>query len=123
MHIVKINFYQSRQRPVSRHSIKRISVQIERKIAMNKADFVSAVAEKSGVSKKDTDATIKAITETITEIIKNGDSIALAGIGTFSVVEKGERVTRNPRTGENVTVPAHKAPKFKAAKALKDAAV
>lgn len=90
---------------------------------MNKSDFVSAVAEKAGTTKKDADAVIKAFTETVADLVKNGDSILLPGLGTFSVVEKSERVTRNPRTGESVTVPAHKAPKFKAAKALKDAAM
>ena len=89
---------------------------------MLKADFIEAVAKKAGVSKKDADAVVKAVTEVITDVVKKEDSIMLPGLGTFTAVKKNERTSRNPRTGETLKVPAHNAPKFKAAKALKDAA-
>lgn len=89
---------------------------------MTKADFISAIAEKSGCTKKDADAIVKAFTETVFDVVKNGDSLMLAGLGTFSVVDKPERTGRNPRTGEVTVVPAHKAPKFKFATILKNAA-
>ena len=89
---------------------------------MTKADFISAIAEKSGCSKKDADAVMKAFSETVLDVVKNGDSLMLAGLGTFSVVDKPERTSRNPRTGESITIPAHKAPKFKFATVLKNAA-
>lgn len=89
---------------------------------MTKADFISVIAEKSGCSKKDADAVMKAFSETVLDVVKNGDSLMLAGLGTFSVVDKPERTSRNPRTGESITIPAHKAPKFKFATVLKNAA-
>lgn len=89
---------------------------------MTKADFISVIAEKSGCSKKDADAVMKAFSEAVLDVVKNGDSLMLAGLGTFSVVDKPERTSRNPRTGESIIIPAHKAPKFKFATVLKNVA-
>lgn len=89
---------------------------------MDKGSFISAVAEKSGCTKKDADAIVKAFVEVISDVVKKDDSIMIPGLGTFSVVEKSERTVRNPRTGETSTLPAHKAPKFKFATAIKNAA-
>lgn len=88
---------------------------------MNKNELVSVVAEATGVSKKDTDAVIKATLEAITNAMANGDSVQLIGFGTFDVRERGERVGINPLTKENITIAACKTPAFKAGKALKDA--
>ena len=88
---------------------------------MNKKELVAAIAEKTGVSKKDAEAVLAAFTDVVTEVLKDGDKVQLVGFGTFSVAEKAERIGRNPRTGEKKTIPASKAPKFKAGKALKDA--
>ena len=91
-------------------------------IKMTKADFISVIAEKSGCTKKDADAVMKAFSETLLDVVKNGGSLMLAGIGTFSVIDKPERTGRNPRTGETTVIPAHKSPKFKFATVLKNAA-
>ena len=72
-------------------------------------------------TKKDADAALKAFTEVIEETLKAGDSIQLIGFGTFEVAERAERTGRNPQTGAEMVIPASKAPKFKAGKALKDA--
>ena len=88
---------------------------------MNKSEFVAAVAEKAGVSKKDADAVVKAFTEVVTEQLKAGDKIALVGFGTFDVAERAAREGVNPSTGKKIKIKASKAPKFKAGKALKDA--
>ena len=88
---------------------------------MNKAEFVAAIAEEAGLTKKDADAAVKAFTEVVTEELKKGEKIQLTGFGTFEVSERAARSGRNPRTGETMKMKASKAPKFKAGKALKDA--
>lgn len=87
---------------------------------MNKAELVSAIADKADLSKKDAEAALKAFTDVVTEELKKGEKIQLVGFGTFEVSERAARTGRNPQTGEEMTIPASKAPKFKAGKALKD---
>ncbi len=88
---------------------------------MNKADMVTAIAEKAGLSKKDAEKALIAFTDTIEEELKKGEKVQLVGFGTFEVSERAAREGRNPHTGETMNIPASKAPKFKAGKALKDA--
>ena len=87
---------------------------------MNKAEFVTAIADKAEISKKDAEAAVKAFTEVVAEELKKGEKIQLVGFGTFEVAERPAREGRNPRTGETMKIAASKAPKFKAGKALKD---
>lgn len=87
---------------------------------MNKAELVSAIADKAELSKKDAEAALKAFTDVVTEELQKGEKIQLVGFGTFEVSERAARTGRNPQTGEEMTIPASKAPKFKAGKALKD---
>ena len=87
---------------------------------MNKADLVTAMAEKAGVSKKDAEASLKAFTDIVAEELKKGEKIQLVGFGTFEVSERAARTGRNPQTGKEMPIPASKAPKFKAGKDLKD---
>ena len=87
---------------------------------MNKAELVAAIAEKAGISKKDAEASVKAFTDVVAEELKKGEKIQLVGFGTFEVSERAARTGRNPQTGEEMTIAASKAPKFKAGKALKD---
>ena len=84
---------------------------------MNKAELVSAMAEKTALSKKDAEAALKAFTDIVAEELKKGEKIQLVGFGTFEVSERAER---NPQSGKEMVIPASKAPKFKAGKALKD---
>lgn len=88
---------------------------------MNKTELIAAVAEKAELSKKDADKAVAAVLDTITETLVAGDKIQVVGFGTFEVRERGERTGRNPQTKEIITIPASKAPVFKAGKALKDA--
>ncbi len=88
---------------------------------MNKTELVAAIAEKTGLSKKDSEKALKAFTEVVSEELKKGEKIQLVGFGTFEVVDRPAREGRNPRTGETMPISASKAPKFKAGKALKDA--
>ena len=88
---------------------------------MNKAELVAKIAEKSNLSKKDSDAALTAAIDAVTEALKAGDKVQLVGFGVFGVKEKAARIGRNPRTKEAVEIPAAKVPQFKAGKALKEA--
>ena len=88
---------------------------------MNKAELVAAIAEKAEISKKDSEAALKAFTDVVAEELKKGEKIQLVGFGTFEVAERAARTGRNPQPGAEMTIPASKAPNFKAGKALKDA--
>ena len=87
---------------------------------MNKTEFISAIAEKAELSKKDAEKALKAFTDVVEEELKKGEKIQLVGFGTFEVSERAAREGRNPQTGETMKIAASKAPKFKAGKALKD---
>ena len=87
---------------------------------MNKTELVAAMAEASGVSKKDTEAVLKAFTDVVSAELKKGGKVQLVGFGTFEVSERAAREGRNPLTGASMKIEASKAPKFKAGKALKD---
>ena len=87
---------------------------------MTKAELIDKVVQKADLTKKDAAGAVNAVLETIEETLKNGDSIALPGFGTFSVKERAERKGRNPQTGEEITIPAGKSAKFKAGKNLKN---
>ena len=88
---------------------------------MNKTELIAAVAEKTGLSKKDTEAAVNATLLTITETLKTEEKVQLVGFGSFEVKHRAERTGLNPRTGDSVTIAASKVPAFKAGKALKDA--
>ena len=88
---------------------------------MNKTELVNAIAAKTGLSKKDSDAALAATVEAITEALKAGDKVSLIGFGTFEVRERAARQGKNPATGATIEIAACKAPAFKAGKALKDA--
>lgn len=88
---------------------------------MTKVDLVNKIAEKLDCSKKDSEKALNSVLEVITESLANGEKVALVGFGTFEVKERAERTCKNPRTQEEMVVPATKVPSFKAGKGLKDA--
>ena len=88
---------------------------------MNKAELVSAVAEKTGMSKKDSEKAVNAAFDTITEALAAGDKVQLVGFGAFEVKERGARIGRNPKTKEEIELPASRVASFKVGKALKEA--
>ena len=88
---------------------------------MNKTELVAALAEQAGVSKKDAEKVLKAFTDVVESELKKGGKVQLVGFGTFEVSERAAREGRNPATLQPIKIPASKAPKFKAGKALKDA--
>lgn len=88
---------------------------------MNKTELIAAIAEKAELTKKDSDAAVNAIFETISTALAGGDKVQLAGFGTFEVRERPARTGRNPQTKEEIEIPASRTAVFKAGKALKDA--
>ena len=87
---------------------------------MNKTELIAAMADQAGLSKKDAEKALMAFTNVVAEELKNGGKVQLVGFGTFEVSERAAREGRNPATLQTITIPASKAPKFKAGKALKD---
>ena len=88
---------------------------------MNKTELIAEVAKKCGMSKKDAEKAVSATFDTITEVLCAGDKVQLVGFGSFEVKKRAERIGRNPKTKEEIKIPASKIPAFKAGKALKDA--
>jgi DNA-binding protein HU-beta len=87
---------------------------------MNKQDLVGFVAEKAGLSKKESDAAVTAVIEGITNTLAKGGKVQLVGFGTFETRHRQAREGRNPSTGEAIKIAASKVPAFKPGKALKD---
>ncbi len=88
---------------------------------MNKAELISNVAEKTELTKKDTEKAVSAILNTIEKALSKGDKVQLVGFGTFETRERAARKGRNPQTGEEIDIAAARVPVFKAGKAFKDA--
>ena len=88
---------------------------------MNQAELIAAVAERAGLTKADAGKALEALIGSITDTLKRGDEVRVAGFGTFGISERGERQGRNPQTGAPITIAASKAARFTAGKAVKDA--
>ena len=88
---------------------------------MNKMDLVDRVAETLGGTKADADRAVESIIDAITSSLKKGEEVSIAGLGIFEAKMRAARTVRNPRTGESISVPAMRVPKFRASKTLKDA--
>ena len=88
---------------------------------MNKAELIAAVAEKSGLTRKDSEKAVNAAFDAITESLVKGEKVSLVGFGAFEVKERAARVGRNPQTKEEIEIPATRVASFKAGTALKEA--
>ena len=88
---------------------------------MNKTELVAAVAAKAELSKKDAEAAVNAVFDSVKDALAEGDKVSLIGFGTFSVKTRAARTGLNPRTKERIEIPESKVPAFKAGSALKDA--
>lgn len=88
---------------------------------MTKADLISLVSEKSGLTKKDSEKAVVAVIESITGALENGEKVSLVGFGTFEVKERAARTGHNPKTHASIEIPRSKTPTFKAGTALKGA--
>jgi len=87
---------------------------------MNKSELIDAMAEASELTKADAGRALDAFMSSVTDALKDSNSVALVGFGTFSVKDRAERKGRNPQTGEEITIKAARIPSFKAGKGLKD---
>ena len=88
---------------------------------MTKAELVANVAEKTALDRKKADKAVVAVFEAIKQALVEGDKVQVIGFGTFEIRSRSARKGRNPRTGEEIDIPASKLPSFKAGKSLKDA--
>jgi DNA-binding protein HU-beta len=88
---------------------------------MNKEDLIEALTTSAGLTKADAGRVVDSFIATITKTLSKGEEVRLAGFGAFVVTKRAASTGRNPRTGETIQIPASKNPKFRAAKALKDA--
>ncbi len=88
---------------------------------MNKADIINKVHESLGGTRVDAERAIETAISCIVDTLKDGNEVSIAGLGIFSAKMRNARTGRNPRTGESIEIPAMRIPKFRAAKALKDA--
>lgn len=88
---------------------------------MNKSELVAAMAETSGLSKKDSEVALNAFISTVETALASKDKVSITGFGSFEVKPRAARIGRNPKTKEAIEIPASAAPVFKAGKALKDA--
>jgi DNA-binding protein HU-beta len=88
---------------------------------MNKNELIAAVADKTNLSKGDATAAVEAVFDVVTGALKEGDEVRVVGFGTFVVTQRKAGKGRNPQTGQEIDIPASKAPKFRAGKQLKDA--
>ena len=87
---------------------------------MNKTELIAAAAERSGMTKKDTEQVVSAAFDVIIAQLQKGEKVQISGFGTFEMKERKERVGRNPHTGEAVQIPASKVPTFKVSSTLKE---
>ncbi len=87
---------------------------------MNKAELIAEVAKQTALSKKDSEKAVNAALDCIIETLKGGEKVQLVGFGSFEVKERGARIGRNPKTKEEISIPASCVPTFKAGKALKE---
>ena len=88
---------------------------------MNKTELIAVAAEQAGLSKKDTEKALAAMLDTITAALASGEKVSLVGFGTFETKSRNARMGRNPKTKEEIRIPASKVPVFKAGKALREA--
>ncbi len=88
---------------------------------MNKTEMIERLAQKTGMTKADSQKALEGVLEVVSEELKSGNSVALTGFGTFTVTERKPRTGRNPRTGAEINIPAARVPKFKPGKNLKEA--
>ena len=86
---------------------------------MNKTELIAAMAEKTELTKKDAERALKAFVDVVTDELKQGEKVQLVGFGTFEVADRPARQGINPKTKQTIEIPASRAPKFKAGKALK----
>lgn len=88
---------------------------------MNKSELIAEIAEKTNCSKVDTERFVNTFIETIKDTLLSGEKVTIYGHGTYEVVERSQRIGRNPSTGEEIKIPACKVPHFKASPAMKTA--
>lgn len=103
------------------HCYSPIILQKQGDFIMNKTELIATMAEKTELTKVNTEKVLVAFMDTIKEELVKGEKVQIVGFGSFEVTERAARTGRNPKTGESISIDASKTPKFKAGKAFKDA--
>ncbi|WP_121773835.1 HU family DNA-binding protein [Acinetobacter bereziniae] len=88
---------------------------------MNKSELIEHIAQSAGINKTQATAALKAVETGVIDALANGGTVELKGFGTFKITQRAERKGRNPKTGEELTIPASKVPTFKVGSKLKEA--
>jgi DNA-binding protein HU-beta len=88
---------------------------------MNKSDLINALASNAGLAKRDAEKALEGMLAAITDALRQGDDVRLAGFGTFTVAQRAASQARNPRTGATIDIASSRQPKFRASKVLKEA--
>ena len=104
---------------IARHKPADTAVPAKKVPRVSKAELICRIAEKTELTKKDSTAVLNAMMETIAEALISGDRVSLLGFGTFEIRERAARMGRNPKTKEEIHIPASKAPVFRAGKQFK----
>ncbi len=89
-------------------------------MTVTKADLVDLVAERAGITRKEADEAVRVVLGGVVEALTHGEKVELRGFGSFRIRQRGSRLGRNPKTGEQVKVPAKKIPYFKPGKDLRE---
>ncbi|GAX29454.1 DNA-binding protein HU-beta [Fistulifera solaris] len=110
----------SKSKKGAKMASKKAPAVAEKPDTFKKADFVAAVSERTGMTKKESEVAIQAVFDTVMEEVGAGKRVNLVGFGTFTLKDRSARKGRNPQTGEEIDIPASKAPGFTVAKAWKD---
>ena len=87
---------------------------------MNKAQLIDEIVNKTKIKKKDAESAVVALVESVTQALVNGEKVQIAGLGSFEIKTRPQRIGRNPKTQETITIPESKYPVFSASKSLKD---
>jgi DNA-binding protein HU-beta len=98
------------------------SIKTAKDLSMNKDELATAVAAKTGFTKRAAEDAVNAVFETIMDIVRDGDRVTIAGFGTFALIERAARKGRNPKTGKMIEIPARKAARFSPGKTLRELA-
>lgn len=99
---------------------KKVKKGFKEDVIVNKSELVTSISEKSKLTKKDAEIVLKAFIDSVEEALENGEKVQLVGFGTFETRERAARTGRNPRTKEEIEIPASVVPVFKAGKEFKE---
>ena len=100
--------------------VAKKEVEAEPEVTVRKAEFITKMIEKTGMTKADAESALSAVIDTITEEVSSGKKVSMVGFGTFKLTKRAARKGRNPKTGEEIDIAASNSPSFSAGKSFKE---